>query len=167
MRKFIYILVAIIAFVSGSLVYYLRPSFTSISLSELRGNPTRHRLFKFKVQGDLQVYKAESKYFFELRNEKDECSVEPQCWNSLEISDEIKRKNNDLIEDLASKNQTLGKTDLRKGIYLAEVEITGKLVERPVQYNFGSDLYYEIKVEDIQQLASIRFAASDENNSSK
>jgi hypothetical protein len=164
MRKLIYISVAVLSFVSGILIYYIHPAFIPISLLELRGNPKRHQIFSFKVRGDFQVWKAESTYFFELIDERNECALlEPPCSRSLELPNEVMSKNNNLIEDLASKNQQLGKTDLRKGINLAEVEITGILEERKtgqmVNFN-GIDSYFILKVEKIEQLSPVRFVES-------
>lgn len=166
MRKLIYISVAILAFVSGILIYYIRPSFIPISLSELRGNPKRHQIFSFKVRGDFQVWKAESTYSFELIDNQNECaSTEPLCLKILELSDEIIKRNNTLIEDLANQNQKLGKTDFRKGINLAEVEITGILEERKdekLAYFGGDGSYFRLKVEKIEQLSPVRFVESKE-----
>ncbi len=166
MRKLIYISVAVLAFVSGILIYYIRPSVIPISLSELRGNPKRHQIFSFKVRGDFQVWKAESTYSFELLDNQNDCALtEPLCLKILELTDEIINRNNALIEDLASKNQKLGKTDFRKGINLAAVEVTGILEERKNEKSayFGGDFsYFILKVEKIEQLSPVRFVESKE-----
>ena len=162
MKKLIYISVAVLAFVAGISIYFIRPAFIPISLSELIGNPKRHQIFSFKVRGDFQVWKAESNYYFELIDTENECAfVETHCLSSLELPDEVIKQNNALIEDLASQNQKLGKTDFRNGINLAKVEITGILEERKHEkIYFGDGTYFTIKVQKIEQLAPIRFVDS-------
>jgi hypothetical protein len=161
MKKNIYIFVALTAFACGVFVFYIRPLFIPISLSELRENISYYKFQKVKVRGNLEVVKAESSYFLALQDYKGDCSSVP-CFKSLELSEEARKHNDLLIEELAEKNTTLGKTDFRSGVYLAEVEITGYLEERKNNSDFPFDSHRIIKVEEISQISPVRFVASEE-----
>ncbi len=129
MKKLIYILISFIAFSVGVAVFYIRPQFIPISLDELRENISQYKLVKVRVKGNFEVTKAESTYFFGLQDYKNKCSGDLFYHSTLELSKETEEKNSSLINELADKNQTLGKTDFRRGVYLAEVEVSGYLEE--------------------------------------
>jgi len=160
MKKAIYVLVALLAFTCGVFVFYVRPLLIPISLSELRQNISHYKYFKFKVVGKLEVLKPESTYFINLKDYEKDCSGDNFCFRGLELSEEIKAENILLLEELAEKNKTIGKTDFRRGDYLADVEITGNLVER--ENSLGGDPIYKINVEKLKQISPIRFVLVEE-----
>ena len=130
MKKFIYIFVALSAFSCGIGIYYIRPLIIPVSIAELRRNIEHYKSRKFKVFGKLEVAQLEdeSRYSINLKDHENECSGEPICFWGLEIPEEIQAKNISLIKELAEKNKTFGVTNFIRGDYLAEVEITGELV---------------------------------------
>jgi hypothetical protein len=156
MKKAICVLVALLAFTCGVFVFYIRPLVIPISLSELRENTSHYKSRKFKVVGKLEVWEAESIYSINLKDWENDCSGEPGCFRGLEMSEEVKAENILLIKELAEKNKTFGKTDFRRGEYLADVEITGNLVEKGRDPFFGGTIY-EIKVEKLKQISPIKF----------
>ena len=95
-----------------------------------------------------------------LKDYENDCSGDNFCFRGLELSEEIEAENILLLEVLAENNKTIRKTDFRRGEYLADVEITGYLVERENEYFGGSD--YEIKVEKLNQISPIRFVLVEE-----
>ena len=66
-----------------------------------------------------------------------------------------------LVKELAEKNKTFGKTNFIRGDYLADVEITGQLVEGEQNPFFGGSVY-DIKVEKMKQISPIRFVTVEE-----
>ncbi len=160
MKKAVCILIALLAFAGGVVVFYVRPLLIPFSLSELRRNSSHYKSYKFKVTGKLVAWKAESTYSINLRDWENDCSVEPNCDYGLEISEEIKAENIDWLKEIASMNHTIGETDFRRIEYFAEAEITGYLVERENKYFGGSS--DKIKVDKIKQLSPVKFVLLDE-----
>jgi hypothetical protein len=160
MKKAVYIIVALFAFIFGISVYYIRPLFVPISLSELRQNTSQYKYLKIKVVGKLEVTGEDSRYFINLKDWENDCSGDNFCFKSLELSEEVMAQNISLIKELAEKNKTFGKTNFIKGDYLADVEITGQLVERENEIFGGT--FYAIKVEKIKQVSPIRFVTVEE-----
>jgi hypothetical protein len=160
MKKVVYIIAALTAFLLGISVYYIRPLIIPISLSELRENASHYKSRKFKVIGKLEVWEAESVYSINLKDWENDCSGEPICFRGLEVSEELKAENILLLKELAEKNKTLGKTNFISGEYLADVEISGELVETENKYFSGT--FYDIKVESMKQTSEIRFVTSEE-----
>jgi hypothetical protein len=160
MRKAVYVFVALLAFASGVFVYYIHPLFVPISLSELRQNTPHYISRKFKVVGKLEVWEAESNCSINLKDWENDCSGDNFCFRGLELSEEVKAENILLIKELAEKNKTFGKTNFIHGDYLADVEITGQLVEKRNEFFGGT--FYDIKVEKMKQVSPIRFVKVEE-----
>ena len=163
MKKLIYIFVALLAFACGLLVYYIRPLIIPISLAELRQNTEQYKSRKFKVTGKLEVVEAESIYFINLKDYENDCSGGPMCFKGLQLSNEVKAENIELIKELAEKNKTFGVTNFISGDYLAEVEVTGELIEEG-ESQFGGGMIYDIKVEKIKRISPIKFVTAEEMN---
>ena len=161
MKKLIYICVALLAFACGLVVYYVRPLIIPISLSELRQNTSDYEFRKFRVLGKLQVWESGSTYLINLKDYENDCSKEPFCSRSLQLSEEVKAENIALIKELAEKNKTFGVTNFIRGEYLAEVEVSGQLVEKG-ENPFCNCIIYEIKVEKIKQISPIKFVTNEE-----
>lgn len=161
MKKLICILIALISFSVGVVVFLVRPLLVPISLSELRQNISQYKSLRFKVVGKLEVWESESTYSINLKDYENDCSAEPTCFRGLELSEEVKRENILLIKELAEKNKTFGRTNFIRGDYLADVEITGQLIEKEQNPNFGGSVY-DIKVEKMKQISPIRFVTVEE-----
>lgn len=168
MKKLIYILISLVAFSVGVAVFYIRPQFIPISLGELRENISQYKFVKVRVKGNFEVTKAESTYFFGLQDYKNKCSGGSFCYVGLELSKETEEINSLLINELPDKNQTLGKTDYRRGVYLAEIEVNGYLEEEKEEkykdtgISGGVGPAYIIKVQNIKQISPIKFVTNEE-----
>ncbi len=160
MKKFIYVLIALLTFACSVFVFYIHPLIFPISLAELRQNASNYKSRKFKVVGKLEVWEAESVKSINLKDWENGCSREPFCFRGLELSEDIKAENSLLLNELAEKNKTIGKTDLRHGEYYVEVEITGRLVEKENEY-FGG-IYYDINVDELKPISPIKFVFVEE-----
>lgn len=161
MKKAAYILVALIAFIFGVSVYYFRPLFVPVSLSELRQNTSRYKYLKIKVVGKLEVTEENSQYFINLKDWENDCSGDNFCFTGLELSEEIMADNMSLIKELVEKNKTVKRSTLinndywSDGVYYVDVEVTGRLVEKENKLFGGT--FYDIKVEEIKQISPIKF----------
>ncbi len=160
MKKAVYIIVALIAFIFATSVYYVRSLFVPISLSELRKNISHYKHLKIRVVAKLEVIEENSHYFINLKDWENDCSGDNFCFRGLELSEEVKAENILLIKELAEKNKTFGKTNFIHGDYLADVEITGQLVEKKNEFFGGT--FYDIKVEKMKQISPIRFVKVEE-----
>ncbi len=166
MRKSVYIVVTLIAFIFGVSIYYIRPVFIPISLSELRQNTPRYKYLKIKVFAKLEVSEEDSRYFVNLKDWENDCRGDNFCFQGLELSDEILAQNISLIKELVEKNKTVGRSTLindfywADGEYYIDVEVTGRFVEKESKY-FG-DTFYDIKVEEIKQKSPIKFVPTKE-----
>jgi len=109
MKKAICVLVALLAFACGVLVFYVSLLFAPISLSELRKNTSHYKSLKFKVVGKLEVWKAESIYSINFKDYENDCSGDNFCFRGLELSEEIKAENILLLEVLAENNKAIEK----------------------------------------------------------
>lgn len=167
MKKAVYIIVALIAFIFGASVYYVRPLFVPISLSELRKNISHYKHLKIKVVGKLEVSEAESRYFINLKDWENNCSGDNFCFRGLELSEELMTENISLIKELVEKNKTVERSTLindtywADGEYYVDVEVTGRLVEKENLYFSGGN-FYDIKVEEIKQKSPIKFVPMKE-----
>jgi len=161
MKKAIYVFIALLAFACGVFVFYVRPLLIPISLSELRQNISHYKSLRFKVVGKLEVWEAESTYSINLKDYENDCSGDNLCFRGLELSEEVMAENILLVKELAEKNKTFGKTNFIRGDYLADVEITGQLVEGEQNPFFGGSVY-DIKVEKMKQISPIRFVTVEE-----
>jgi hypothetical protein len=162
MKKAICILVALLAFTCGVFVFYVRPILVPISLFELRHNASQYKSHKFKVIGKLTVWKAdESTYYIGLTDWEGRCSSVNYCGYSLRVSEELIAENETLVRDIAQKNETNIKTDFRSFEHIANVEITGFLVEEE-QTEYFPGIYDVIKVEKIKQLSPVKFVLLDD-----
>ncbi len=160
MKKVIYIFVALLAFVSGVFVFYIRPLFIIVPLYDLRENISHYESLKVKVRGDFEVTNGESSYLYGIQDYKNDCSDDCVSYKGLELPKEIEEENIKFIKELAEKNSTLGKTDFRQGMYMAKVEVTGYVEER---YSVGFDMsYFVIKVVEIKQISPIKFITVQE-----
>lgn len=160
MKKVLYVSIAVSAFFCGVGVFYVRPLLVPLSLFELRQNISRYKSRDFKVIGKLEVTEFDSTYFVNIKDWENECSAEPKCFRGLQLSERVLRENFSLLEEIAEKNHTIGKTDFRHIEYYADVEITGSLVETENQY-FTVDSSYDIKVEAIEYLSPVKFVLLD------
>ncbi len=168
MKKVVYIIVALIAFLFGASVYYVQPLFVPISLSELRKNESHYKFLKIKVIAKLEVTEENSRYFVNLKDWEADCSGDNFCFNSLELSEELMNENISLIKELVEKNKTVTRSTLINnnyywavdGEYYVDVEVTGHLVEKENK-TFGGT-YYAIKVEKIIQNSPIKFLPTKE-----
>jgi hypothetical protein len=162
MRKAVYIIVALITFIFGASVYYVRPLFVPIPLSELRENLSYYKHLKIKVVAKLEVTEENSRYFINLKDWENDCSGDHFCFRGLELSEELMSGNMTLIKELIEKNKTVERSTLINGIYCADgeyyvdVEVTGYLVEKENLYFSGGN-FYDIKVEEIEQKSPIKF----------
>lgn len=133
MKKAVYIVISLIAFTLGVSVYYVRPLFVPISLSELRADISRYKDLKIKVVGKLEVSEAESVYHVNLKDWENDCSGDNFCFRSLELSKELIAENISLLKEIVEKNKTVGDSTLINDIYLSDgeyyidVEVTGRL----------------------------------------
>jgi hypothetical protein len=161
MKKVVYIIVSLIAFMFGASVYYVRPLFVPISLSVLRENISHYRHLKIKVVAKLEVTEENSRYFINLKDWENDCSGDNFCFQGLELSDEVLAQNISLIKELVEKNKTVERSTLINGLYWAdgeyfvEVEVIGRFVEKENELFGGT--FYDIKVEEIKQKSPIKF----------
>ncbi len=166
MKKAIYISVALIAFIFATSVFYVRPVFFPISLSELRENTPRYKNFTIKIVGKLEVTEEDSRYFISLKDWENDCSGDNFCFRSLDLSEELVAKNITLIKEIIEKNKTVERLTLindtywADGEYYVDVEITGHLVEKKNEIFGGT--FYEIKVAEIKQNSPIKFVPMKE-----
>ncbi len=159
MKKLIYILVALLAFLCGIFVFFIRPLFITVPLYELKGNVQYYKYQKIKVKGYFTPTKDESSYFYSLEDYTNKCSgefIDCASFVSLELSEGVEKKENLLIEEIAEKNYQLGKTEFRRGFYGAEVEVIGYVEER----NGVFGLAPVIKIEEIKQISPIKFIST-------
>lgn len=98
MKKAVYIIVALIAFIFGASVYYVRPLFIPISLFELRENLSHYKYLKIKVAAKLKVTEENSRYFINLKDWENDCSGDNFCFRSLELSEDLVAENITLIK---------------------------------------------------------------------
>lgn len=167
MKKVVYILIGLIAFVFGAAAYYVRPLFVPITLSELRKSESQYKHLKIKVFAKLEVSEEDSRYFVNLKDWENDCRGDNFCFRGLELSDEILSQNISLIKELVEKNKTVGRSTLindtywADGEYYVDVEVTGHLVEKENLY-FSGGKFYDIKVEEIEQKSPIKFVPMKE-----
>lgn len=162
MKKLICGFIAMLAFIFGLGIYYIYPLIIPISLDELRKNEKSYKSRRFKVFGKLEVIKFADTpgYSINLKDYENDCK-DRICFKGLELTEEIKSENILLIDELATKNKTREVTNSIEGEYLAEVEVTGKLVEKG-ESPFGGGMIYSIKAEKIEQISPIKFVPVEE-----
>lgn len=166
MKKIIYIFVFLIAVIVGVSVYYLRPLFVPISLSDLRKNTSHYKHHKIKVFAKFEVTEENSQYFINLKDWENECSGDNFCFIGLELSEEILAQNLSLIKELLEKNKAVGRSTLINGEHWADgefyidVEVSGYLIEKESKYFSGT--FYDIKVDEIKQISPIKFVTIKE-----
>ena len=159
MKKRIYILVALLAFLCGVFVFFIRPLFITVPLFELRGNIRYYKFQEIKVKGYFVPSKDELSYSYTLEDYKSKCfggRVYCESLLTLELSEELKRKESLLINEIIEKNEPLKKLDVRNGYYGAEVEVTGYVEE--INDAFGS--IPALNVEEIKQFAPTKFIST-------
>lgn len=159
MKKRIYILVALLTFLCGVLVFFIRPLFVTVRLFELRGNIKYYKFQKIKVKGYFVPSKDELSYSYTLEDYKTKCfgdRVYCESLLTLDLPEELKGKESSLINEIIEKNNHLEKTDVSKGYYGAEVEVIGYVEE--INSVFGS--IPALKVEEIKQIAPTRFIST-------
>ncbi len=161
MKRIVYAFIFLIAIVFGVSVYYFRPLFIPISLSELRKNTSHYKYSKIKVSAKLEVTEENSRYFVNLKDWENECSGDNFCFRGLELSDEILVQNLPLIKELVEKNKTVGRSTLindtywSDGEYYIDVVVIGRLIEKENELFGGT--FYDIQVEEIKQISPIKF----------
>jgi hypothetical protein len=161
MKKAVYIIVAISAFMLGASVYYVSSLFVPVSLSELRKNISHYKHIKIKVAAKLEVTEENSRYYINLKDWENDCSGDNFCFQSLEFSEEVLAQNISLIKELVEKNKTVERTTLIKdsywadGEYYVDAEVTGRIVEKENKLFGGT--FYAVKVERIKQNSPIKF----------
>jgi hypothetical protein len=162
MKKFLYISIALFAFVVGILGIYLKPLFVPVPLSELKGKLYLYKSREIKVKGYFTSSKFRSTKweFIYIILENAKCDEYGYCVSaaiSLELSEETKEKESVLIQELAEKNYQyeLEKKEAVEGNYGVEVEITGQIEER--ETNFSGIDPFVIKVKEIKQTSPIKF----------
>lgn len=161
MKKLIYILIGIVTFSVSFWIFQMHPLVIPITLYELKQTGD-YKTRKFTVIGKLNAYKSGSDSSINLQDYENNCSVEPQCFKSLELSEDAKNESSLLITELVEKNKTFGITNFIPGDYLAEVEVTGELVEQKEENPFCRCMIYNIKAERIKQISPIKFVTNEE-----
>lgn len=166
MKKFVYIVVTLIAFTLGISVYYVRPLFVPVSLSELRKNKSQYKHLNINVAAKLEVTEENSRYFINLKDWENHCSGDNFCFQGLDLSKELIAENLTLIKEIVAKNKTVERSTLindtywADGEYYVDVEVSGYLVEKKSELFGGT--FYDIKVNEIKQTSPIKFVPMKE-----
>jgi len=173
MKKFLYIGIALFAFIVGILGIYFKPLFIPVPLSELKGKLYLYKSREIKVKGFFTSTKFRStkwEFMYGIQENADKCDEFGYCVSaaiSLELSEELEKKEYRLIQELAEKNYQyqLEKGETVEGNYGVEVEITGQIEER--ETNFSGVDPFVIKVKEIKQTSPIKFIVIRQYNDKK
>jgi hypothetical protein len=155
MKKLLYILVALLAFVAGVITFYVRPLVMPVSLHEVSQN------WKLYYFNDVHI-----KAYLESGAVPDYCcSVIGFQGNYMEgagfdLTEQLEKDENlkRLREELFQKNKALNNKDFDKGEFVAEVIIIGRIEK--VMGCFGPPYYIEAR--EVKQVSPIRFISKEE-----
>lgn len=160
--------VAIFAFITGVFVFYVRPLFIPVPLSEIEDKLALYKSREIRVNGYFIAEKSliGDFYLYQFEDDSNKCTEDSQyCFSEaiVVISEEIKKKESQLINELVDSNYiyALGDCDSKmrecnlKGRFGAKVEITGDVEERPAV--FSGTRIFVIKLKDIKQTSPIDF----------
>lgn len=160
MKKLIYILVAISAFIFGVTAFYLRPVVKPAPLSEVVKNVELYKWQRVYIKGYLDVrrLKSENLDFYSVFDFKKGCLKDCIEGASLQLPNNFQNNTSisGLINELGEKNEQTNSLD--DGSYYAEVEIVGTIEK--INACFAPP--YIIKADKIKQISSIKFLSKAE-----
>lgn len=165
MRKVIYIFVALLAFVIGTMSFYFRPLIQPVSLCEIKQNARLYDKREVYVRAYLEVLRLkenEDDDYFDVVSSLGKGCIEGA---SLEYSEQLKQSETlkQLCKEMSEANKELIKTKFDEGWYLVEVEIFGQvddLSDDGITHCFTPDL--SLKVKELKQTSPIHFVSRQE-----
>ncbi len=164
MKKFIYILIAILTFSIGFWLYNFRASVMPVSLCEISRHSENYRSKQIKIKAYLDAagVEAESSNF-------DILDFDENCLTgaTVKISNQLKEQiNNDeylksSIIEISAKNKDSFKNRI-DGVFAIKVEIIGEIEKDTSEYGKMMNRPFIINANQIKQISPIRFIAFDE-----
>lgn len=171
MNKITYILIGFITFSIGFSAYTLRPLMQAVSLCEVSQNSEfyRSKIIKIKAYLDNAIIDDEEieEDYFSVSDFSNSCLTGA----SLELSENLKsdlKKNENLnafLKELGRKKRESFEKRNNSGIYIAEIEIVGR-IEKREKLEETAALFepppFIIKADQIKQISPVRLLSSEE-----